>query len=146
MQINQELMQTPTVHNVWKITISEKRQMWNNQCNQEIIKPYVAVSEACVDRWRFINLNYEIPQTPISSPPAASVIILRCGFFWGLWESWKCVVKTRNMWHNPELPNTHPTAAGRLPAGGNLGLASKFCFPPAHFYPVSSFLWTGKGK
>lgn len=38
MQVNQELMQTSTVHNIWKISISEKRTFdkiinlpWNNQ-------------------------------------------------------------------------------------------------------------------
>lgn len=39
MQINQELVQTSTVHNIWKITISERRTTfdkiinltWNNQ-------------------------------------------------------------------------------------------------------------------
>lgn len=33
MQINQELMQTSTVHNIWKITISEKRITFDKTIN-----------------------------------------------------------------------------------------------------------------
>lgn len=63
MQIYQELMQTSTVHNIWKIAISEKRAAlnkiikftWKNQKNN------------CVKRWnqRYKKFNYCKPKTQL---------------------------------------------------------------------------------